>query len=102
MIKGLALKSQNARYFQYVFGTYDVNEENKEEIINRINTPLSPEDRLALQCYIAELLDKVRCGLGLESTGRHPKETDNEVIPELEKLHETLSEIYRRTKSEST
>ena len=95
-------KSQNGRYFQYVFGTSTVNEEKKEEIIHRINTPLSAEDKLALQGYIAELLDKVRCGLGLESTGRYPKVTDIERIDELKKQREILSEIINRTSSKST
>jgi hypothetical protein len=90
-------KSKNGRYFQYVFGTTTVTEEKKEEIIRRINTPLSPEDKLALQGYVAELLDKALCGLGLESTGRYPIVTDSEGIDELEKQREILSEIIKRT-----
>jgi hypothetical protein len=102
MNEGDVPRSQNARYFEYVFGTYDVHAGNKEEIIDRINNSVSPEDRLALQGYIATLFDKVLCGLGLESTGRYPKETDIDVIHELEKQHEILSEIYRRIMSESS
>jgi len=91
------LASFKGKYFHEIFGTYEITEDNKEEVINRINKPQQTEERSILRMYAGELLDEVRCGLGLESSGEYPKETDNTRILELERRHEVLKEVFNRT-----
>ncbi len=91
------MASLKDKYFHEIFGTYEITEDNKEEVINRINKPQRPEEKRVLRMYIGELLDEVRCGLGLESSRKYPKETDNTRILELERKHEVLKEVINRT-----
>ena len=91
------MASLKGEYFHEIFGTYEITEHNKEEVINRINKPQRPEERRILRMYSGELLNEVLCGLGLESSGKYPKETDNTRILELEKKHEVLKEVFNRT-----
>ncbi|MHA1138492.1 MAG: hypothetical protein ACTSSE_18585 [Candidatus Thorarchaeota archaeon] len=89
------------RYFKHIFGTYEISDGNKDEIIERINNSTTVEEKRNLRRYVGEVDLEIRDRLGLSSRGKYPKESDSSQIEKLEKQHETIKEILRRISTSS-
>jgi hypothetical protein len=85
------------RYFERIFGTDEISDENKEEIIERINESRSVEEKRNLRRYVGEVDLEIRDRLGLSSRGKYPKASDAALIRKYETKQEIIKEILART-----